>query len=147
MARVFEPPLLELERLLTPLMDGERRVIDILDKRLPQEWEFYIQPHLNGLRPDLVLLNPKIGIAVFEVKDWNFGDMRYAAVSDPRTNELRLKTRGIDGQLSREIENPVSKILLYKDEIFNLYCPRLENKSGLAAITAGLIFTKATKPF
>ena len=145
MARVFEPPLLELERLLTPLMDGERRVIDILDKRLPQEWEFYIQPHLNGLRPDLVLLNPKIGVAVFEVKDWNFGDMRYAAVSDPRTNELRLKTRGIDGQLSREIENPVSKILLYKDEIFNLYCPRLENKSGLAAITAGLIFTKATR--
>ena len=32
----------------------------------PIEWEMYIHPHLNGLRPDLVLLHPEFGIAVYE---------------------------------------------------------------------------------
>ena len=37
---------------------------------------------------------------------------------------------------------PICQIRLYKEEIYNLYCPRLNDKLGMAAITAGLIFTK-----
>jgi hypothetical protein len=46
---------------------------------LPIDWEIYVQPHLNGLRPDFVLLNPRIGIAVFEVKDWDLSAMGYSS--------------------------------------------------------------------
>ncbi len=37
-------------------------------------------------------------------------------------------------------ENPVRKANLYRKEIFDLYCPRLQKGNGWAAITAGVIF-------
>ena len=76
-----------------------------------------------GLRPDLVLLNPFAGIAVFEIKDWTLETLR---------NAVRRST----------VKHPIRQLKLYEEEIYNLYCPRLDDKLGLAAITAGLIFTK-----
>ena len=70
--RIIDPPKDQWHRLPTPLTSGENEVYNLFDVRLPLEWEMYIQPHLNGLRPDLVLLNPYAGIAVFEIKDWSF---------------------------------------------------------------------------
>ena len=87
----------------------------------------YIQPHLNGLRPDLVLLNLKVGIAGYEIKDWSPTTIR--------------RSIGWD----RTIRNPSNQTCRYKDEILELYCPRLHDRLERAAkqaITAGLIFTK-----
>ena len=39
-------------------------------------------------------------------------------------------------------QSPINQIKLYEDEIFNLYCPRLDDRNGKAVITAGLIFTE-----
>lgn len=144
--RLVDPPLSELHRLTTPLTEGERALLNLLHRSLPIEWEFYIQPHLNGLRPDLVLLNPSVGIAVFEVKDWDFEAMDYFAERDCSTNQLRLMAQDKSGKrFSRERDNPVTKIRLYKRELFDLYCPRLDDRAGIAAITGGLVFTKARR--
>lgn len=102
------------ERELLP--SDEREVFEFFDQTLPPEWEMYIKPHLNGLRPDVVLLNPHAGIAVFDI----------------------IKSDQI-------IDNPLEKIQFYKEEILKLYCPGLKANSGnkgAAAITAGLIFTR-----
>ncbi|MBR5050197.1 MAG: hypothetical protein IKX75_02535, partial [Desulfovibrio sp.] len=40
---------------------------------LPQDWEIYVRPHLNGLAPDFVLLSPAGGLAVIEVRSWTDG--------------------------------------------------------------------------
>jgi len=140
MTRLIEPPRKEFERLLTPLTPGERQLIDLFDEKLDPNWEIYVQPHLNGLRPDLVLLNPHIGIAVFEVKDWDLGAMRYYASGSP----LRLMAENKYGRKFQK-ENPVRKIRQYKEELFELYCPRLDDKAGRAVITAGLVFTKSDR--
>lgn len=145
MPRVIDPPRNQLDRLLTPLTDGERAVIELFDDKLPDAWEIYVQPHLNGLRPDIVLLHPKVGVAVFEVKDWNFSAMHYFAkpVGD---GKHVLMARDESGKtFSREADNPINKILLYKEELFDLYCPRLDDKAGFAVITAGLIFPCARR--
>lgn len=140
MARIIDPPRKHHDKLLTPLTDGERQVIDLFDSNLHPEWEIYVQPHLNGLRPDIVLLHPRVGVAVFEVKDWDFGAMQYYAKSD-RSGRPVLMARDKNGKIfSLEAENPINKILLYKEELFDLYCPRLDNRAGFAVITAGLIF-------
>ena len=123
MHRIIDPPKDQWDLLLTPLTAGERRVAELFVAKLPTEWELYVQPHLNGLRPDIVLLNPFVGIGVFEVKDWSLSTLQYKV---SRTT----------------VENPIRKIQLYKDEIHNLYCPRLDEVLGKAAVTAGLIFTK-----
>ena len=123
MRRYIEPPKDQWDLLPTKLTKGERAVAELFDAKLPPAWEIYIQPHLNGLRPDIVLLNPMAGIAVFEIKDWA-----------PSTLESKVS--------QTPTQNPIRQIKLYKEDIFYLFCPRLDDKSGLAAITSGLIFTK-----
>lgn len=143
-SRIIEPSIEELDLSPTPLEPGEREVLDFFDRNLDPEWEIYIQPHLNGLRPDFVLLNPKVGIAVFEVKNWNFNAVRYF----PKMVGIKRVDlwAELDGkQFSKEIENPFRKISIYRDRIFNIYCPRLEQKAGFAAITGGVIFPSATR--
>ena len=139
MARRVDPPWDSLDQLPTPLTVGERQVIQLLHQKLPDVWDIYVQPHLNGLRPDIVLLHPRVGVAVFEVKDWNLAAMDYYAQRD--RDRYILMARDKNGkQFSREADNPINKILLYKRELFELYCPRLDDKAGLAVITAGLLF-------
>ena len=69
-ARKISPPRTELSKLRPALTPGEWRVFELLDASLPIEWEIYVQPHLNGTRPDFIVLNPNAGIGVIEVKDW-----------------------------------------------------------------------------
>ena len=140
--RIIDPPRSQFERLPTQLTSGERQLIDLFDEELSPKWEMYIQPHLNGLRPDLVLLNPSVGIAVFEIKDWDLNAMKYFAHENPP----QLMARDKHGKIfSKESENPIKKIQLYEDELLNLYCPRLDNKAGQAVVTAGLVFTEASR--
>lgn len=144
MPRLIDPPRSDFDKLLTPLTAGEREVIDLFDEMLPTEWEFYVQPHLNGLRPDLVLLQPRVAIAVFEIKDWDLDAMPYSVEHDPRTREPRLTAFNRSGKKFSP-ENPVDRIRLYKNELFDLYCPRLDDRAGFAVITAGLIFTRSLR--
>lgn len=122
--RIIDPPKDQWHRLPTPLTPGEDKIYNLFDNGLSLEWEMYIQPHLNGLRPDLVLLNSYAGVAVFEIKDWSLNTLEYS-IKHNQTSK-----------------NPISQIRLYEDEIFNLYCPRLDDRYGKAVITAGLIFTQ-----
>lgn len=127
---------------------GEKEVLFFFDRNLTLAWEIYIQPHLNGLRPDFVLLNPNVGIAVFEVKDWDLAAMSYyVKFSQERKPELWAMK---NDKAFRVKDNPVEKVILYKNSIANLYCPQINNnctdksKSYLSLITAGVIVTTAT---
>ena len=135
--RVISPSSDELAGLRQPLTPGERKVLELFDAELDPSWEIYIQPHLNGLRPDFVLLNPNVGVAVFEVKDWDLDAMHYY-VTDARPPELRGRRDGKSFTLQGQ--NPVTKVNYYRDTIYKLYCPRLKQNAGFAAITAGVIF-------
>jgi hypothetical protein len=143
--RLIDPPRSELATLRTPLNAGELAFLNALDAVLPEEWECYIQPHLNGLRPDFVLLNPAVGIAVYEVKDWNLDAMSYKYRQDRDSKRLRLWCS--DGQTTfvRERDDPFRKVMQYKEEIFSLYCPSLRDKTDFGIITAGLVFPRARK--
>ena len=139
MTRVIDPPLNCLDKLPTPPTEGEERVIRLFHQKLPDEWDIYVQPHLNGLRPDIVLLHPRVGVAVFEVKDWDLAAMHYYAKEGNQRYILMARDKR-GRRFSLEAKNPVNQILHYKQELFELYCPRLEDKAGRAVVTAGLIF-------
>lgn len=112
--RRIVPSLKDLPNLPTPLTPGESQVLSQLDKHLSPEWEIYIQPHLNGLRPDFVVLNPKRGVAVIEVKDspLNSGDTFSQA-------KFKSATR---------------QALNYKEEIESIYCPRLQSNGSMRSM-------------
>jgi Nuclease-related domain len=50
---------------------GEAHLLDCLRKAPLLGWSIFVQPHLNGERPDFVLTHPERGIVVIEVKDYN----------------------------------------------------------------------------
>ena len=106
--RIIEPPRDQHPHLRQPLTAGELRVLDVLDDKLPPEWEIYLQPHFNGLKPDFVLLEPNVGIGVIEVKDWNLDAMPYF-VKEHRSGRKELYATGADGRDFR-VENPFAKI-------------------------------------
>ena len=139
MVRVISPALNQLDALPTPLNEGEQQVLQFFDKVLPDSWEIYVQPFLNGLRPDFVLLNPSVGVAVFEVKGWS----TEAYESRGQAHNVDLFKRGS----SQKIENPIAQLRRYKNEIIELYCPRLNTtagRAGLQAVTAGVIMTRSS---
>ncbi|MBE9202875.1 UvrD-helicase domain-containing protein [Synechocystis salina LEGE 06099] len=144
--RFISPSQKELDNLRTPLTIGEKRVFEFFNENLSDDWEIYIQPHLNGLRPDFVLLNPNVGIAVFEVKDWDLQAMDYW-VKNPSSSTPELWATSKDGKSFRIKDNPVDKSILYKNSIANLYCPEInnncqdKNSAYLSLITAGVIVT------
>lgn len=54
----------------------QMQCFELFDTEIAPEWEMYIQLHLNELRPDLALLNLKVGIAGYEIKDWSSTTIR-----------------------------------------------------------------------
>ncbi len=136
---LVSPPRDQLDKLRPPLTTGERLVFEFLDVHLHEDWEIYVRPHLNGLRPDFVLLHPKAGIAIFEVKDWNLDAMHYWVKPIAGKAPRLMGTR--DGKnFSLQSDNPVEKVFRYKQEVHDLYCPRLNRQAGFAVITSGVIF-------
>lgn len=142
MARIVSPPRSELNSLRQQLEEGEWRALEFFDAHLPEEWEIYVQPHLNGLRPDFVLLHPEVGVAVFEVKNWDL-DAVERWVETRLDKAPILKGRKEGKTFSLQSDNPVEKAFRYKQEIQDLYCPRIDQRSGLAVVTAGIIFPSA----
>ena len=131
----------------TPLTAGERRVADFFVRHLPAGWEIYVQPHLNGLQPDFVLLHPNIGVAVYEVKDWNPDATKYfvddsavvpTLMARYRTDERQIPLAGND--------NPFLCVRSYKHHIHRMSTgaitgPPGNEHAGYGRITAGVVFT------
>jgi len=55
------------------LTDGEKYTLDQKLKKLLTEDEcfIYVQPLINGLKPDFILIGKKFGVIIIEVKDWS----------------------------------------------------------------------------
>lgn len=138
------PPLDELERLRKPLSECELLALDYFVENLPPSWEIYIRPHLNGLAPNIVLLNPKRGIAVYEVRDWDIEKEGYF-ISEVAGRSPVLMSASDGHSVQVEYKNPIPKIDLYKDEIYTLYCPRLPKIAGFGVIVCGVIFPLSTR--
>ena len=139
--RVMSPRREDLATLIPSLTEGEALVVDFFDELLPASWEIYTQPFMNSVRPDLVVLNERVGIGVFEVKDWAVGTLAYQA-RHGRDDPL-LHEQGPGGGKSNK-RSPLAQVRQYRDEIAELYCPALSGPSGIAAVTGGVIFTKMT---
>jgi hypothetical protein len=55
--------------LRVDLTEGEAWLAESLMERLSDDWRIYLQPHLGGTRPDVVLVHPDAGVQIVEVKD------------------------------------------------------------------------------
>ena len=137
--RFISPPLKDIKFLQQKLTAGELDVLYFLHRQLSLDWEIYIQPHLNGLCPDFVILHPKVGIVVIEVKDWNFAALNYRwSFRGGGVPPLLVANKG--GH-EFKVPNPFVKLAIYNSEIINLYCPSIGIQFSKApVVTSVMVF-------
>lgn len=110
------PSLEEIERLRVPLELGERYLLDFLLGYLSDNYEIYVQPFLNGDRPDIVIVRPDAGVLVIEVKDWNLRHYRNSKGGLSSWELLENKAR---------IRSPMSQVETYKSNLYELHIDKL----------------------
>jgi len=125
--------------LVVAMTPGETALLDFLGRELDDEWTVYVQPFLNGDEPDLVALNPRAGVIVFEVKDYTQG--AYG------THHGEWQVR--DARGTHRIASPIDQINRYRSNIVGLYCPDIgeaidRDPKNLATIRLVLYFHRMT---
>lgn len=119
--------------------EGETALLTFLRSELDNDWTVYVQPFLNGDEPDLIALNPKAGVIVFEVKDYMEG-----AYSVTKGGWQVHSASG-----THRIASPVDQINRYRNNIIGLYCPEIgegvdQDQRNLAVIRLALYFHRMT---
>ena len=85
--------------------EGEEKLLNVL-KYSPRfdGWTVFEQPHIDSMKPDFILLNPKKGVIIIEVKDWNLNLDIYKSGG---------YIKGTDGRLHKK--DPVEQVETYKN--------------------------------
>jgi hypothetical protein len=122
--RIF-PTWGEINSFRNPLTEGERELAKYLDTYLPPEWEIFVQPFLNGDRPDIVILNKKVGLVIFEVKDWNFCLYSSEISLNHRNGKpIHFSKYFVNvNHRKQQIANPLRQVERYRENLINFYCP------------------------
>lgn len=97
---------------------GEIYLLEFLSTNFDNEVEVYFQPCFNGDRPDIVLMAPKIGLIIIEVKDWNLE--RYSIDAN---NKWSVR------DIAQPIKSPFQQVYAYKKNFFEIHVNGLLEKS------------------
>ncbi|MCL6444903.1 MAG: NERD domain-containing protein [Alicyclobacillus sp.] len=93
--------------------EGESHILKILSEANLPGWTIYEQPHLNGDRPDIILVNPDKGVIIIEVKDGNLSNGRYRYSNDQYI-------QGLDSSWKwKKYLNPISQCRKYANNIYH----------------------------
>ena len=137
MATIF-PSWDIIDNFHNKLQEGELKIARFLESNLSNDWEVYVQPFLNGSRPDIVILNPKMGVMIIEVKDWDLNKYFF------ENEKLYVKTNR--GKQIIDRESPINQARHYRNNLISLI-PRLDEitDKDFRAISVGLYFNKELK--
>lgn len=97
--------------------EGELHLLKFLDSYLDESFEVYFNPFMNGDRPDVVVMRKGQGVLIIEVKDYELDKYEL----DDRKN-WKVKNQDFT------IKSPISQVLKYKDNLFELHIENLIEK-------------------
>lgn len=100
--------------------EGEIFLLEFLRNHFDDQVEVYFQPCFNGDRPDLVLMSPKAGVIIIEVKDWN---LDLYSVDEKNKWAVTLPS----GQ--QPVKSPFAQVFVYKKNFFDIHVNGLLEKS------------------
>ncbi len=124
---ILVPDIEEINSLPQKLTEGEEALMNALRAALDERWTVYVQPHLNGLRPDIVIFCEDAGIGIFEVKDWDL-DAHKIIQYDEGGYDWQVRTRDTGKWVSIPKEDycPLRQVNKYRDSIFKYEIPILD---------------------
>jgi len=122
----IDPSLEELDKDESPPSPGLVETVRFFAAGLDDDWTCYLRPHLNGLRPEAVLLQDFVGVTVVAVRDWSAVDLeRYLAREVDR-----------DGGF---VPHPFNELALYVEELKVRFSHRTGGKPGMLGAVHGLL--------
>lgn len=133
-----------------PLTDGEINLIKYLDENLQIDiffhserklidyngWLIFVQPYLNGSRPDIIIFHPKVGVQIFEVKDWELNHYNFQ-----KDNKGKLYFYVSDSRGNYQIKSPKKQVEYYKKKLTGVLIPNIGEKIDESSRNYGLIKT------
>lgn len=150
----------QIEQFKQPLTEGERHLLKFLDAHLKRDdlfqdddltkyngWLIFVQPFLNGSRPDIVILHPNIGVQIFEVKDWNLDNYSFQSKTNgDRDSEAFYVS---DSKGTYEKKSPIKQVVYYKEKIEDQLIPQIgegidTNDEQYGLIKTAIYFHKST---
>lgn len=145
MARCYPAPD-TWSKLRTPLTEGEAALARLLIERLSDAWRIYLQPHVGGTRPDVVLVHPDVGVQIIEVKDYRMDDPD-AGAYDISGETWRVQT---DAGL-KTVSDPFAQADRARDAFFRILMPiaeqlRQDDSSFYGFVRAGVYLHRASGP-
>ena len=106
------------------------QVVDLLERGLESAgqpgWKVISDCRIAHVRPDIVVFNPGVGIAVFVVSDWVFDDPVRRFVSGERAIVAETSTGGWE-----PVPNPVGEACLYLEGVQDLFEPNEEARQKI----------------
>lgn len=126
--------------------DGERRLANRINEKLGDEWLCWCNVPIGplNLHPDFILLHPRFGLLVLEVKDW-----RKETVAGANKKKFTLKTfsweYAVDNPFvqARKYEHAVVNVLKRDRALINTAGP--QQGKLLFPVTCGVVLTGITR--
>ena len=174
MSVTIEPEFEQFQLLKTPLTNGEQtfveRITQFFANQPDREIEIYVQPNINGSRPDILCIEKSTahrhgGIWIIEIKDWNLdyvtvkttGKHQQWSVHDRKQREhvvrSPLQQVGEYSTLVNQIvENPIYQVSLQRNQLIEssneLFYQMYQQKAANFLVNTAVYFHKHTKaPF
>lgn len=153
------PSRKDIEALPQPLRKSEEKLVHALMDVLDDEWTVYVQPHVNGLNPDVIIFSPEHGIAIFEVKEWSLGMYKIIMLNDQSQDLSSSRHKKpnyhwvvVKEKSEQEVTCPYQQVERYRNAILNYEIPDMAaelvtNKSFFSIITTFVYFNGATREY
>lgn len=147
------PSWKQIKQFKQPLTEGELFLLKFLDDNLKKDdsfqdndltkyngWLIFVQPFLNGSRPDIIIFNPSVGAQIFEVKDWNLYNYSFEIHKGGDAKNHRVFCVS-DSNGTYPIKSPIKQVEYYKEKIFSQLIPRIGENFDKNRQLYGLIKT------
>lgn len=136
----FKQPLTEGEKALITYLNENLQIDKNFDESLGLDnyngWLIFVQPFLNGCRPDIIVFHPRVGVQIFEVKDWNLDN--YTFIKNDRGQSEFVVT---DRTGSYPIKTPIQQVVYYKEKLTGQLIPQIGEQIDSDFKKYGLIKT------
>lgn len=117
MARLF-PCLEEIKNKKIKITEGEKVLLEFLNKELNDSYEVYFKPNINGDKPQVVIVREKYGIVILGIKEWDLQDYYI----DESGNFRKKKDFNV-------FKSPFKQVKEYKNNLYDLHSENLLKKS------------------
>lgn len=117
MARLF-PSLEDIKNKKVKITEGEKVLLEFLNRELNDYYEVYFKPNINGDKPQIVIVREKYGIVILGVKEWDLQEYYV----DESGNFRKKKDFNV-------FKSPFKQVKEYKNNLYNLHSESLLKKS------------------